>query len=74
MNTEVIIAELDRLYVTDINKYNKECSDLKRMGHKIYRNSVGKHKIIPKIQPTSKEDIINNAFGDIFGDIFKGKA
>ncbi len=71
---DVIVAELDRLYEFEIDKYVKECDDLKRMGYKIYRNPDGKHKVV---EPARSSDMygdndIYNAFGGIFGQIFGG--
>lgn len=60
--------ELNRLYEFDIDKYVKECDDLKRMGYKIYRNSEGQHRIVePK---KSNTNIFPDGFGDIFNNIF----
>ena len=71
MSAEVFAEELDRLYEFEIEKYIKECDDLKRMGYKIYRNSEGKHKVIepPKI---SKPDVSNMFVGTPFADYFGG--
>lgn len=83
MGVDVIIEELNRLYQYDMDKYLVECSDLKRFGYKIYRNPEGKHKVVEPVKKKNKynfvtqDDInqpfdINQLFGGIFGDIFKG--
>ena len=78
INTQTIVQELDRLYEFEIDKYITECTDLKRMGYKIYRNSDGKHMITePRRQQRESfygESVtdINSAFGGIFNEIFGG--
>lgn len=73
MGVDVIIEELNRLYQYDMDKYLSECSDLKGFGYKIYRNSNGKHKIVAPIKDNDVKTVdINQVFGGIFGDIFKG--
>jgi len=67
MSVEVFTEELDRLYEFEIEKYIKECDDLKRMGYKIYRNSEGKHKVVA---PPSKSNMYPEGFGEIFEQIF----
>lgn len=72
MSTEVFVDELNRLYEFDIEKYIKECDDLKRMGYKIYRNSEGKHKVVAPPSKSDIKDMFPGGFGDIFGQIFGG--
>ena len=74
MSAEVFAEELDRLYEFEIEKYIKECDDLKRMGYKIYRNSEGKHKVIepPKAKPVEKYDMASMFAGTPFADYFGG--
>jgi len=70
---EVIEAELDRLYQFEIDKYVEECNTWKRYGYRIYRNPDGKHKVVEPARPNDMygDNDIFNAFGGIFGDIFK---
>ena len=70
-----IVAELDRLYEFDIEKYVSECDQWKRMGYKIYRNSEGKHKVVEPARPSDMygDNDVYNAFGGIFGQIFRGQ-
>lgn len=76
MGVQTIIDELNRLYAFDIDKYLKECDDLKRMGYKIYRNDSGQHKVVepqrgvPKYNPYGRP--VDNPLKDLFGDIFGG--
>ena len=73
-NPNVIVAELDRLYEFEIDKYVEECNQLKRIGYKIYRNDDGKHKVVEPARPNDMfgDNDIYNAFGGIFGNIFRG--
>ena len=74
MAKEVIEQELNRLYITDKDKYNEECDDWKSKGYKIYRDTKGRHMIV---EPVKDQDdysaIYGKEFGDIFGNIFGGK-
>lgn len=76
MSVEVFTEELDRLYEFEIEKYIKECDDLKRMGYKIYRNSEGKHKVVepPKVEHKydqyGKPDVSKIFEGTPFADVF----
>jgi hypothetical protein len=45
MNLDSLAQELDRLYQFEISEYISRCSELKRSGYKIYRNSKGEHKV-----------------------------
>lgn len=72
MGVEAFVDELNRLYEFDIDKYVKECDDLKRMGYKIYRNSEGKHKVVKPVKKEDYKTAFSDAFGDIFGEIFGG--
>lgn len=74
MAKEVIERELNRLYITDKDKYKEECDDWKSKGYKIYRDTKGRHMIV---EPVKEQDdysaIYGKEFGDIFGNIFGGK-
>lgn len=74
MAKEVIEQELNRLYITDKDKYKEECDDWKSKGYKIYRDTKGRHMIV---EPVKDQDdysaIYGKEFGDIFGNIFGGK-
>lgn len=74
MAKEVIEQELNRLYITDKDKYKEECDDWKSKGYKIYRDTKGRHMIV---EPVKEQDdysaIYGKEFGDIFGNIFGGK-
>ena len=71
MRNTVISKELNRLYAEDRDKYQTECTDLKRMGYRIFRNSEGLHKVE---EPIKEQDMdIYSAFGGVFGDIFRGE-
>ena len=72
MNIEVITTELNRLYTVDKTKYDKEVTDFKAMGFKIYRNDAGKHKVVEPVR--QKNDIYSQMgmYGDVFKDIFGG--
>lgn len=71
MGVEAFVDELNRLYEFDIDKYVKECDDLKRMGYKIYRNSEGRHRIVePGYRKKSNTNTFPEGFGDIFNSIF----
>lgn len=60
-------AELNALYyLNDNNKYQAKLDEIKYMGFKVYRNSSGLHKI------KQSENYINEVFGGIFGEIFRG--
>lgn len=73
INKQSIIDELDRLYKFETNKYITECTDLKRMGFKIYRNSDGEHKIVePRSSSYNQPLNIYEAYGGIFNEIFGG--
>ncbi len=74
MAKEVIERELNRLYITDKDKYKEECDDWKSKGYKIYRDTKGRHMIV---EPVKEQDdysaMYGKEFGDIFGNIFGGK-
>ena len=72
MAVEVIVVELNKLYTTDKVKYDKEVSDFKAMGYKIYRNEAGQHKVIEPVRK-KKGMFGNEAIDSLFGDIFGGK-
>ena len=74
MAKEIIERELNRLYITDKDKYKEECDDWKSKGQKIYRDTKGRHMIV---EPVKEQDdysaMYGKEFGDIFGNIFRGK-
>ena len=77
MAVDIIIRELNRLYIVDKYKYKTECDELKRMGYQIYRNSDGIHKVFapekPKDKKTEQKEAITSMLGEIFGtDVFDG--
>ena len=63
MPTEDLVKELDKLYFTDPERYLQRLQHIKNSGYKVLRNAAGKHKV---------EVNMNQIFGGIFGDIFKG--
>lgn len=71
---DIIVQELDRLYEFEIDKYVEECNELKKIGYRIFRNEDGKHRILEPTRPADAygDNDIYNAFGGIFGDIFRG--
>ena len=74
VSTTSIKEELDRLYKYDINKYLSEVNYWKSKRYKIYRNDSGEHKVVEPIK-YCKEGVpvdIDEAFGGIFGQIFRG--
>lgn len=78
MAKEIIEQELNRLYITDKDKYKEECDDWKSKGYKIYRDTKGRHMIVEPIkEQDTYEQFYNTLYGkdfaDIFGDIFGGK-
>lgn len=74
MGVDVIVRELNRLYIVDKDKYKTECDDLKRMGYQIYRNSDGVHKVFAPEKPKDKKTEQMDAFKDMFGEIFGADA
>ena len=70
MSTEVIADELNRLYTYEMDKYIGECDYWKKMGYKIYRNSMGLHRVIPP--PEQPQSFYDENFGDVFNSIFGG--
>ena len=72
MGTNEIVLELNRLFITDKDKYKEECDYWKARSYKIYRDTKGRHKVIEPSKP--QETDINEAFGGIFGEIFSGKS
>ena len=76
MSTVHIIDELNRLYKSDMNRYMSEVNYWKNQGYRVYRDSNGIHKVIEptRFYKKSNDSNIYEAFGDIFGDIFKGKS
>ncbi len=39
--------DLDKYYATDREKYEQVLNNVKSMGIRVFRNSAGKHKLIP---------------------------
>ena len=62
---ESFVEELNRLYFTDSERYMKRLAAIKDAGYKVFRNSTGQHKV---------EFDFSNAFGGIFGEIFRGSS
>lgn len=44
-NTQHIVAELDKLYWTDAQRYIKRLTYIKQMGYRVLRNGKGKHRV-----------------------------
>ena len=61
----IIVAELNRLYKTDWEKYECKIRELKNSGYKILRNPQGDHRI------ESNPNFLNEVFGGVFSKIFK---
>lgn len=74
MEASVIENKLNLLYDVSSKNYNAEVGYWKSQGCRIYRNENGEHRVIPptKINNQYSQAEINEAFGSIFGDIFRG--
>ena len=56
--------KLDELYAAKKNEYYDHLQMVKGLGHRVFRNSAGKHII------NIDTDYLNEAFGGIFKGIF----
>lgn len=43
---ETYASHLDRLYTSDVIGYYQKLEEVKGNGYKVYRNSVGRHKVV----------------------------
>ena len=74
MSIDAINNELNKLYITDRDKYKDECDLWKSKGYKIYRDNKGRHKVVkPPKKVDQKADIVD-VFNEMFGwNINKGE-
>lgn len=59
--------DLDLLYKTNPEKYQRKLDTIKSSGYRVFRNVNGEHIV------KQDEDFIYKAFGGVFGKIFKGE-
>lgn len=71
MGINEIVLELNRLFITNPDKYKEECDYWKSKNYKIYRDNKGRHKVVEPVK--AQDTTINEAFGGIFNQIFNGK-
>lgn len=71
MSVDSIILQLNKLYITDKDKYKEECEYWKSKDYKIYRDNKGRHKIIEPQKRVDRKTQIIDSLNDIFGGTFK---
>ena len=67
MSIDAINNELNKLYITDRDKYKEECDLWKSKGYKIYRDNKGRHKVVEPPKKVDQKTDILDVFNEMFG-------